>query len=86
MPMKSTRAKSDRAPDKVAGFVAGELVIVAGAGRDWRARVTLRRLPNGRESIHPQYDDTAIFVTFEETGISMPVALSQVTRIRGARR
>src|ERR1051325_466165 len=85
-PMKSTRAKGPGAPHKVARFVVGDLVIVAGAGREWRARVTSRRLPDGRKSIYPQYDDTAIFVTFDETGISMPVSLSQVSRVRAAAR
>jgi hypothetical protein len=61
-------------------FAAGDKVVVAGAGREWPGKVVARRLADGRESIHPAHDDTAVFVTFEETGVSMPVSIRQLSR------
>jgi hypothetical protein len=61
-------------------FAEGDKVIVAGAGREWSGKIASRRLPDGRESIHPAYDDTMIFVEFDETGISMPVNVRQLSR------
>ena len=80
MVSRSKPNKPNAAAAKAAPFAVGEKVIVAGAGRDWPARVTSRQLPDGRQSIHPQYDDTAIFVTFDDTGVSMPVSIKQVSK------
>jgi hypothetical protein len=82
MPTRTKRARSDAVAQEPMAFAAGDKVSVAGAGREWLGKITTRRLQDGRDSIHPQYDDTAIFVTFDETGISMPVALTQVSRVR----
>jgi hypothetical protein len=81
MTAKSARTKLMQTSPRAA-FDVGESVVVIGAGRDWTGKISSRRLPDGRVSIHPQYDDTAIFVTFDETGISMPVALRQVSKVR----
>jgi hypothetical protein len=80
MPAKNAAAKAAAASPQRDTFAQGDKVIVAGAGRDWTGKVSARRLPDGRQSIHPQYDDTTIFVTFDETGISMPVAESHVSK------
>ena len=63
-------------------FSPGDRVVVAGAGREWTGKIVARNLPDGRKSIHPPYDDAVIFVAFDETGISMPVSLRQVSRLR----
>jgi hypothetical protein len=85
MPAKTSGAKATAAAPQRVTLAPGDKVIVVGAGRDWTGTVSTRRLPDGRQSVHPQYDDTTIFVTFDETGISMPVARHQVSRFRSRR-
>lgn len=77
---RRTPTKESRAAPPRAGFARGDRVVVTGAGREWTGKIASRRMPDGRDSIHPQYDDTAVFVTFDETGISMAVALRQVAK------
>ena len=79
-----TRTGSAERSAKSSDLAAGDKVLVAGAGREWAGKIVARRLPDGRESIHPQYDDTAVFVMFDDTGISMAVSVRQVS-IRGKR-
>jgi hypothetical protein len=62
-------------------FQVGDRVSVEVAGGDRTGKITSRRLSNGRESIHPANDDTAVFVIFDDTGISMPVSMRQVVRL-----
>jgi hypothetical protein len=85
MPAKTSGAKATAVLPQRVKLAPGDKVIVAGAGRDWTGTVSTRRLPDGGQSVHPQHDDTTIFVTFDETGISMPVALRQVSRLRSRR-
>jgi hypothetical protein len=82
MPTKTALRKASTAPPRKS-FAPGDKVVVAGAGREWAGKVTSRRMADGRESIHPQYDDTTIFVTSAETGISMPVSMHQVSKRAG---
>jgi hypothetical protein len=62
-------------------FQVGDRVSVEVAGGDRTGKITSRRLSNGHESIHPANDDTAVFVMFDDTGISMPVSMRQVVRL-----
>jgi hypothetical protein len=77
---KRTPIKTPAASPRPQALAEGDRVIVAGAGREWSGKIVSRRLPDGRESIHPVYDDTVIFVAFDETGVSMPVNVRQISR------
>ena len=67
------------------GLMSGDRVVVAAAGREWTGTVTSRRLPDGRDSIHPTFDDSAVLVTFDETGVSMATSILQVSKLTGGR-
>lgn len=77
---KRTQSKAPAERLEPPDFSAGDKVIVAGAGRDWAGKVVARRLPDGRVSVHPAHDDTMVFVAFDETGVSMPVSIRQISR------
>jgi hypothetical protein len=77
---KRTQTKTPAERFEPRPFAEGDKVVVAGAGREWAGKVVSRRLRDGRESIHPAYDDTSVFVAFEETGVSMPVNIRQISR------
>jgi hypothetical protein len=88
-PVAKFAALTSRPPPKltkpVESFKAGDRVRFAGAGKDWIGVVSERKRPDGSKSIHPHLDDTAIYVTFDETGASVPVAAMQLekTSVRG---
>jgi hypothetical protein len=82
VPAKPTSAiKVVEAPSKPIVFASGDKVLVHGAGGDWTGQISARRLSGDRHSIHPKLDDTAVFVTSDDTGISMPVSIWQVTKL-----
>ena len=64
----------------------GDRVRFTGAGKDWIGTVTERRKSDGTKSIHPRMDDTAVYVTFDETGISVPVSIAQLQKVLGRQR
>jgi hypothetical protein len=64
-------------------FRAGDRVIFAGAGKEWTGVVTARRTLDGTISIYPRMDDTAVYVTFDDTGASVPIAIRQLKKVTG---
>jgi hypothetical protein len=84
MPTKTIQKKPKTAQPRQDVLAPGDRVIVAGAGGEWAGKVSSRRMPDGRESIHPRFDDTTVFVISDDTGISMPVSVGQVSK-RGRR-
>ncbi len=53
MPAKTAEEKLKGASLLSEKFAIGDTVIAIRAGRDWISKVSSRRLPDGRQSIHP---------------------------------
>jgi hypothetical protein len=73
-------------PESGRSFKRGDRVRFLGAGKDWLGVVTERPLPDGTKSIHPRHDDTAVYVRFDETGVTIPVSLRQLEKASDRRR
>ena len=82
MRSSAARAKADH-KSNTTPFAPGDNVIVTGAGGEWHGKITARRLPDGRVTIHPQFDDTAIYAISDDTGVSMPVSVQQISKRAG---
>ncbi len=56
-----------------------------GAGREWIGTVVERKRHDGRSSIHPPFDDSSVYVRFDDTGVSSPVSLQQLEHLPSRR-
>ena len=68
------------------GFKRGDRVQFTGAGKEWLGVVVESDLPGGQRSIHPGTDDTAVYVKFDDTGITIPVSMRQLQKVSDRRR
>jgi hypothetical protein len=86
---KSATAPTRKRPDeprRVRSFKRGDRVRFAGAGKDWVGTVVETQQPDGTRSIHPRIDDTAVYVKFDDTGVTIAVSVLQLSKLSERRR